>query len=120
MNTRMLPPEEWAKLEATAMPQVAPLLHPGDVQVVAVEVDGELAGCVTLYRATHWEGTWISPKHRNAGVTRALLQGAREAAYNLGSAWAFVGSDESMTGRLLGRMGAVPVKMETYVMPLGG
>ncbi len=118
--TRMLPPEEWSKLEATCMPQVAPLLPPGDVQVVGVEVDGELAGCVTLYRATHWEGTWISPKHRTAGVTRALLRGAKEAAHNLGSAWAFVGSDEAMTGRLLERLGAVPVKMDTFVMPLGG
>ncbi len=119
MKTRMLTPEEWSKLDATCMPQVAPLLPPGDVQVVGVEIDGQLAGCVTLYRATHWEGTWISPKHRNAGVTRALLRGAREAAQNLGSAWAFVDTTDREAAMLAERLGAVLTKVDTYLLPLG-
>lgn len=120
MTTRLLPPEEWSRLEVVPVPQVAPHIPPGDVRVVAVESDGALAACVTLYRATHWEGTWIAPEHRNAGVTRALLSGIREAAASLGSTWAFVGSDAPRTAAMLKRLGGVQVPMETYLVPFGG
>ena len=119
MIARLLPPEEWSRLDGK-MPQVAPLLPPGDVQVVAVESDGEIVACATLFKATHWEGTWVSPEHRNGGVVRALLRGARGAAEKLGSVWVFTGANEPKMAATIKRLGGVPIEMETYLLPLGG
>jgi hypothetical protein len=76
---------------------------------------------MTVLRATHFEGAWIDPEHRNAGVTRGLMRLAADIARERwDNQWVFAGSaDERMTD-VLGRLGAVRVPMDTYMIGLGG
>lgn len=118
MRARLLSPSEWGKLHTEGIPQVATVMSNEGVKVVGVEVDGEIVACATIFEATHWEGTWIKPEFRNAGVTRALLRGAREAAAELGRTWVYTGSDGKHVESIIERLGGVPLDMKTYVMPL--
>ena len=112
----MLPPEEYARLERTGIP-LFPGVSPEDVSVVVVEDKGKVVACMTVLRATHFEGAWIDPEHRNAGVTRSLLRMASEIA---GSEWVFAGAADDHMRDVLGRLGAVMLPMDAYVLSLGG
>ena len=116
MNARILRPEELLELDIPSLPP----MPTNEVQVVGVEHEGKIVACASIFRATHWEGTWISPEHRNGGVVRALLQGATDAALAHGSPWVFTGSDGKQMDRILKRLGGVPVEMQSYILPLEG
>jgi len=116
MNVRRLAREEWEAMDVPHLPE----MPTNEIQIVGVEHDGEIVACAAIFRATHWEGTWISPEHRNGGVVRALLRGASDAALALGSPWVFTGSDGKQMDWILRRLGGVPVEMKTYVLPLEG
>lgn len=121
MRARVLPASEYARLERTGMP-LFPGVRPEDVDVVVVEDGEKVVACMTVLRATHFEGAWIDPEHRNAGVTRALLGLATALAECRGSQWVFAGAengDERMRG-ILARLGGTRAPMDTYVLPLRG
>lgn len=118
MRARILPPEEWDKLPER--PQWA--VDPSDISVVVVEDGEKVVACMTVLRATHLEGTWVSPEHRNAGVVRRLLRLATQTAKSRGSSWAFTGAADEAMHSILSRLGAAFVPMSTYVIStdLGG
>lgn len=112
MNARILPPEEWSKLQQPPAWSV----KPEDISVVVVEDGERIVACMTVLRATHFEGTWVSPDHRNGGVVRRLLRLASTTARQWGSQWAFTGAADDTMHAILGRMGAEFVPMSTYVI----
>jgi hypothetical protein len=119
MRTRILPPEEWAQLERTNVPTF-PGVRPEDSAIVVVEDGDKVIACMTVLRATHFEGTWIDPEHRNAGVTRGLLRLATAVGKSWGTEWVFTGAanEDDHTKSLIGRLGGVLLPMSTYVLPL--
>lgn len=121
MKARVLPPEEWSKLERTGV-KVVTGLHPKDQHVVVVEdAEGKVIACMTVLRATHLEGAWIDPEHRNAGVTRRLMGLSWAIAGALGTEWMFAGAADERMRDILGRLGGVKVPgLDTYMLGLGG
>jgi len=108
MHARILRPEEWARLEASRLPELLPYCRPQDVAIVAVEDGAQLAACMAVLKVTHFEGVWVAPEHRgNPGVMRPLfrLAGAipsmRGEHFALGAA---AHGDERMRG-LMERLG---------------
>jgi GNAT superfamily N-acetyltransferase len=120
MKVRLLPRDEWWRLEHTGIP-LLPATRPEDVDVVVVEHGNKVVACLTVLRVTHFEGAWVDPERRGLGATRALLRLATELARVRGDEWVMAGAedgDERMT-KVLGRLGAVKLPMEPYVLALG-
>ena len=121
MSARVLPPEEWDRLDDPRLPvPFVPYVNPENAEVVVVEQDGRIVAMMTVFKATHIEGPWIDPEARGLGVTRSLLRRATELAREDGSRWVYAGAADDRMRGILGRLKAVQIPMDTYVMPLGG
>jgi len=119
MRTRILPPEEWGRLDeglSTVLNSVQ------DASMIVVEDDtGRIIGTMGVLRMTHFEGLWIAPEHRRGYVLGRLLRGAEGLAREKGETWAIGGAadkDELMDG-LIRRRGGSELPLRFYVMPLG-
>ena len=96
--TRILPPEEWGRLEGTELETVWPVLSPTDAQIVVVEDGPAIVGCWAVIRYVHVEGIWIAPAYRGRFAVgrrlwRAMGQVAR--AWGASAVWTAAVSDIS-------------------------
>ena len=74
LTTRVLPPEEWHRVQHIP-PFTEGLPDPTHWRIVTVESDGEIVGCCSLFDSVHWDGFWISPDHQGkAGVFREIIR----------------------------------------------
>jgi len=122
MNARILPPEEWARLDAAHLPPTIPFVPSRDVAVVVVEDDaGEIVACMSVLKVTHFEGVWVDPKWRgNAGVMGPLLRLAYAIPQVRGEQWAFGGAADDcpqMQG-FMGRLKGVAMPLKFYALSL--
>lgn len=102
------------------MPPAFPYVSPENVSVVVVEDDGgKVIACMTVLRATHFEGAWIDPAHRNAGVTRALLRLASAIAMARGEQWVFGGAAGDQMRDILQRLDCRHLPMDLYAVWVG-
>lgn len=122
MKSRVIKQSEWASIRPENAAPCFPYVDPDNVDVVVVEDDGgKVVGAMTVLRATHFEGAWIDPAHRNAGVTRAMLRLASSIAMSRGDQWVFGGretGDENMLG-VLHKLNAQHLPMELYAIWVG-
>jgi GNAT superfamily N-acetyltransferase len=121
MRTRILPHEEWERLEAESLPPTFP--YSDDVAVVVVEDDsGRIVGTLTAVTIVHLEGMWIDPEHRGkGGVARALVRQATAVARHRGDRWVLGGmanGDERME-RILARLGGVRIPATFWALGIG-
>lgn len=116
MITRILPPEEWSKLDGTGL-QIATATPS---EVVVVEDEKGLAACVTVARVTLMECLWIRPDARgNAGVARALKRATFSRARAFGPL-AFCGADREDVADYWRRMNGIELPARWFAMPLEG
>lgn len=120
MTTRVLPPEEWARLGDTDLARYLPLFEPADVRVVVVERDGRIVAAWGVLHVVHLEGVWIAPEYRRRGTVAArLLAATLRVARDWAPRWAFTGADTKDVAALLTKhLGAVRVPMDTYLVPM--
>lgn len=70
LTDRILPPEEWHRLEGELVP-LLPYLDPARITIVVVEEDGMIVGRLVWIKADHVENAWMAPSHRGkAAVAR--------------------------------------------------
>jgi len=121
MTTRILPAEEWGKLDGE-LAQVRDHLDPASTAVVVVEDGDQVVGCWALLSVLHAEGVWIAPGRRGrAGVARRLMQATLEVAQQLGAKTIITGALTPEVERLLTRhLGAAPVPGKQFVFATGG
>lgn len=123
MRTRILPRDEWSRLERT---EITPFstMPPEDIAVVVVEDEDKVLACMTVVRLTHLEGLWIDPGTKNAGVGRALISAVTEVARKWTEVAVVGGAEEGPAGEqmrdILGRVGGVRMPLDFYMVPLGG
>lgn len=117
MTTRMLPPEEWPRLEGTEAETVWPLLDPERAQVLVVEDNGAIVGCWVLMSVVHAECLWIAEAHRGkTSVARRLWIGMQRAAQALGVPIVATAALSDEVRDLLDHVGATKVPGDHYAM----
>ena len=128
LTARMLPKDEWDKLQGTELGQVYLHLACEQARVIVVEDDGVIVGCWAVVRYTHAEGVWTDPSHRRKGaVARMLLRELGKAVTDLtaesggGSRAVFTGAETPEVAQLLSRhLGAVELPWQHFVFAAGG
>lgn len=119
MTTRILPPEEWHKLDGSEAEPLYPLLNPETAQVVVVEDGDRIVGCHVLMWVLHAECLWIHPHHRGkSSVGRRLWDAVQRTARRAGvHALMTAACDDTVRG-LLAHVGAQQVPGEHFMVPL--
>lgn len=120
MTSRILPRDEWARLEGTLLWPAAKSFAPESV-VMVVERDGRIVGCAAYYPQWHLDGAWIAPDVPPVGVGRRLLTMAKRVAqeYGIRSAWAMSMSPRS--DKLVKALGPVfALNCQHYDVNVGG
>jgi len=116
--TRILPQEEWPRLNGTEAETLWPLLDPENARVLAVEEDGKIVGTWTLMRAVHAECIWIAPSHRGVfGVAKRLLRAMREVVTEWGTDRVITGSIDPHVTDLIVRLGGFPLPCQSFILP---
>ncbi len=99
---------------------IFPYVRADNIDVLAVEDEGEIVATMTVLRATHFEGLWVSPTHRgNGGLMRSLLRQGTAIARAHGEQWVFGGAEHDQMRGFMDRLGAVKVPMDLYAMWVG-
>lgn len=119
MKQRILPPEEWHRLEGTEAGDVWQTFDPEQTRVIVVEEDGKIIGTWTVMRTVHVECLWAAPEYRGSfGLARRLLAGMREIASGWGARNVFTGSMSPHVTDLIRRFGGIPAPCEYFILPL--
>ena len=120
MRSRILPPEEWSRLNETDLHTVLPWVKPEDAQIVVVEDGDQIVGCWAVLRIVHLEGVWIAPAYRGRGaVARRLLAKTLETARTWAGAWAMTGADtDEVRGLIERHLHGVKVPFDQFVIPM--
>jgi N-acetylglutamate synthase-like GNAT family acetyltransferase len=80
---RVLPPEEWARLEALPFGRNG-LPGRDDMVVVVAEEDGAIVGLWSAMTAVHMEGLWVADRLRRTGVFDGINARMLETLKKLG------------------------------------
>jgi len=120
MEARVLPVNEWNRLNVTELPVLLPYFRPEDVNVVVVEEAGAIVASLAVMRVPHLEGVWIEPSRRGSPeLVRKLMSGAAYASRKWSSGWVMAQSATDHVSDLITRLGASKVPVETFIVPLG-
>jgi hypothetical protein len=119
MTRRILPREEWSRLEQSSLGWLLPHL-PEDAAIVIVEDDAHaIVGHLAFVTFRHAHGLWIDPAHRGrAAVLRHLYEGLYEEAARIGAASIWMGAADAQMASILDTLGAVEPPQRTYVWPV--
>lgn len=119
LSTRILPPEEWPRLNGTEAEALWPHLDPEISRVLVVEQDGEIVGTWTVMRLVHVECVWIREDMRGRfGVVKRLLSGMRAIARGWGARTVLTGAMTDQVRALIASLGGQPLPGDHFVIPL--
>lgn len=119
MNVRVLPVEEWGKLEVTGLPSIASDFDPGALVPLVVEEGGEIVATTTLVPVVHLESLWIREDKRNAAVVRQLMNGISGMCKESGVRVVMAQTNRENVEMILARMGRF-LPVSSYVLRVGG
>lgn len=121
MKARILPREEWHRLEVSGMAPMQDEMRLEDVQMIVVEDGERIVATMGTYRVTHFEGLWIDPEYRgNAGLGRRIIKAGISAARKWSDKWVWGSSGTPHMDEVLSRLGGAHVPVKTYIIPIGG
>ena len=82
---RVLPPEEWSKVEHIPPFDTGGLPNPQFWRIVVVERDGAVVAACSLFDTVHWDGFWVADSDQgNPVVFKQLLNGGLEVMAEFG------------------------------------
>jgi hypothetical protein len=117
LATRILPREEYGRLEGT---ELADVPVPDGASVVVVEDEDAIVGCWMLVTVCHAEGVWIAPAYRRkGGVALRLLRGMRTLAKAHGASQVCTSSLDGSVTRLIERLHGQRLPGEHFLFPVG-
>lgn len=121
MIARVLPQEEWSKLDVTGFAQIAPTLRPEDVEVIVVEDGDRIVSSMVAMRVVHLESLWIDPAYRgHPTLARKLLRQAIASVKKWAASWVLGCSDTDHMDDIIKRVGGQRLSVDSYMIPLGG
>jgi len=120
VTDRILPQEEWERLDGTEIAEALPYLKPSDVQIVVVEDGERIVAAWAVLRPVQLEGVWIAEDYRKRGmVAGRLLAATMAVARATGAQWAYTGATTQEVANLLTKhLDAVKYPADTYLVPL--
>jgi len=119
MVTRILPVEEWHRLENTEAETLWPHLDPLLATVVVVEDAEQILGCHVLMWVLHGECLWIHPQHRGrSSVARRLWAAVQREAMNQGARTLATSALSDEVRELLTHVGATQLPGDHYVLAM--
>lgn len=118
MKWRVLPVEEWPRLDET-MADVPWKDLDRDQNIVLVVEDGDqIVGRCVLMRATHGEFAWIAPTHRKkTAVARTLIKAVMSQSRKLGPTLLMSACSDEMRS-IVPRLGAKALPGAHFVLNL--
>ena len=122
MTTRILPPDEWSKLEGTELEQAYPFLDPKESFVLVVEDGDRIVGTWAALRQVHLEGVWVHPDHRGRGaVATHLLRAMGNAVaekFGVEVAWT-AAANEDVANLITKHLKGIELPGQHFVVPIG-
>lgn len=121
MRTRVLPQDEWYRLEHTTVGALWETLPP-TAQAIVVEDEGTIVGCWLVLPVIHVECLWIAEAHRGrTSVARRLWSAMRAVARNVFDAHqVWTASVDDTVRTLVQHAGGTQVPGDHWVLPIGG
>lgn len=117
MTSRLLPVEEWPRLDGTEAAEIWRHLDPARTHVLAVEQDGAIVGTWVLMNVLHAECLWIAPEYRGkTSVARRLWTAMQRTARALGVPAVATAALTDDVRQLLEHVGATKVPGDHYAM----
>lgn len=121
MTARVLPPEEWHRLEGTEAETVWRHFSPENTRVLVVEDGRRIVATWTMLRVVHAECIWIADSHRGSfAIARRLLRGLRDIALEWGVNRVVTGSVSPDVTALIKKVGGESLPCESFVIPVDG
>jgi hypothetical protein len=120
MKSRILPPEEWARLGENLY---ADHLDARRGQFVVVEDEhGDIVGRMMFVLVPHAEDLWIAPEHRKRGVVGRHLVRAFHDYGQMAGVQAMIGGARShdMHHAITAHLHGTPLKVGYYAIPVEG
>jgi GNAT superfamily N-acetyltransferase len=117
MTRRLLPRDEWSRLDGTESRFL--LVAPAgiDADVIVVEDQGAIVATWVVMRCDHAEGFWIHPAHRGkAAALRSLLAGLQEVAETRGVSTVLTAAVDDQVAEMLRRYGATEIPPARHFM----
>lgn len=119
MTRRILPPEEWDRLNGTELEAVWPHLDPARSVVLVIEEADQIIGCWSFFWQLHAEGVYIAPEYRKQGhVARLLIRGMREVADEQHARTLATSALSEDVAQFAQRLGAVPLPGTHFVITM--
>lgn len=116
--SRVLPPEEWPRLQGTDLETVWRNLNPADAYVFVVEDGDRIVATVAGLRYVVMECAWVHPEYRGRpGVTRRLLRGMYAVARRLGATRMMTLPANDAVQRIVEKLGGVRLP-RVFVVPV--
>jgi GNAT superfamily N-acetyltransferase len=122
MKSRILPPNEWHRLDGNEqLGNVWPFLRPDDTRIVVVEDEGEIVATWAVVRVVHVEGVWVKPEYRRRSLrlVRQLFQSMYEAARQFGVRNVWTSASTPEVEHLLEKGKRAKLAPKSYVMSIG-
>ena len=117
MITRVLPPDEWSRLEGTEAGPLWTYLDPQRAEVLVVEEDGQIIGSWVLINMLHAECLWVAPAHRGrSAVLRRLFTGLVRVMTGGGIPTVWTASASPAVTAMLDHLGAQKIPGDHYAM----
>lgn len=117
MTSRILPPDEWHKLDGTEAGLIRAALIPDRTRVLVVEDHGAIVGTWVLMDVVHAECLWIAPAFRKrTSVQRRLWTAMQRTARALGVRAVATAAVSDDVRNLLEHVGATKVPGDHYAM----
>ena len=121
MTTRILPVEEWHKLDGTEAAEARASLDPERCAIIVVEEGDQIVGCHILLWVLHAECLWIHPDHRGKSSAARRLWGAvQAAAASVGSPSLWTAACDARVRGLLAHVDARELPGHHFVIPVKG
>lgn len=118
MTRRILPPDEWPKLDRTSLGPAWRAMNPQTSLVVVAEDGDRIVGCWCRAFWAHVEGLWIDEAYqKKTSAARHLLIGMKEACAADGISAVVTSADTQAVADLVVHAGGHRLPGDAYVLP---
>jgi len=116
--TRILPPEEWPRLDALGFADIWPTWNPDDVRVCVVENEhGVITDHWVAIRFWHVEGLRVH--HPSSGLRLWQMMRATLKSLGVSVVWTAAATNDRVVRGFIDRLGGQPMPMDHFVLPVG-